>query len=59
MRAAARAYEDGWHRVYDPKIRILKNDELTAACRHARARYERLVRTRKVFDEILAPDTKH
>lgn len=66
MRAAARAYEDGWHKVDNPRSRkpsvveqLRKNDELTAAFKKAHARYERLVSPRKVFDEILAPDTKH
>ncbi|MBR4863066.1 MAG: hypothetical protein IKU07_00705 [Oscillospiraceae bacterium] len=66
MRAAARAYEDGWRRVDNPRSRkpsvveqLHKNDELTSAFKKAHARYERLVSTRKVFDEILAPDTKH
>lgn len=66
MRAAAKAYEDGWHRVDNPRSRkpsvveqLHKNDELTSAFKKAHARYERLVSTRKVFDEILAPDTKH
>ena len=66
MRAAAKAYEDGWHRVDTPRSRkpsvveqLRKNDELTSAFKKAHARYERLVSTRKVFDEILAPDTKH
>lgn len=66
MRATARAYEDGWRKVTNPRSRkpsvveqLHKNDELTAAFKKARARYERLVSVRKVFDETLAPDTKH
>ena len=38
---------------------LRKNKELTAAFKKAHARYERLVSVRKVFNEILAPDTKH
>ena len=66
MRAAARAYEDGWKKVDKPRSRNPKtveqlrlNKELTVRFKQAHARYERLVASRKVFEETLFPDTKH
>lgn len=66
MRAAARAYEDGWRKVDKPRSRNPKtveqlrlNKELTTRFKQAHARYERLVASRKVFEETLFPDTKH
>ena len=66
MKAAALAYENGWRKVDKPRSRkpavveqLQKNRELTADFKKAHARYERLVSVRKVFNETLAPDTKH
>lgn len=66
MRAAAKAYEDGWRKVDKPRSRNPKtveqlriNKELTTRFKQAHARYERLVASRKVFEETLFPDTKH
>ena len=66
VKSAALNYENGWRKVDKPRSRrpevveqLRKNKELTRAFKKAHARYERLVSTRKVFDEILAPDTKH
>ena len=66
MRTAARAYEDGWRKVDKPRSRNPKtveqlhlNKELTVRFKQAHARYERLVASRKVFEETLFPDTKH
>lgn len=66
MRAAARAYENGWKKVDKPRSRNPKtveqlriNKELTARFKQAHAHYERLVASRKVFEETLFPDTKH
>lgn len=66
MRAAAKAYEDGWRKVDKPRSRNPKtveqlrlNKELTVRFKQAHARYERLVASRKVFEETLFPDTKH
>ena len=66
MRTAAKAYEDGWRKVDKPRSRNPKtveqlrlNKELTVRFKQADARYERLVASRKVFEETLFPDTKH
>lgn len=66
MRTAAKAYEDGWRKVDKPRSRNPKtveqlriNKELTTRFKQAHARYERLVASRKVFEETLFPDTKH
>lgn len=66
MRTAAKAYEDGWRKVDKPRSRNPKtveqlrlNKELTVRFKQAHARYERLVASRKVFEETLFPDTKH
>lgn len=66
MRTAAKAYEDGWRKVDKPRSRNPKtveqlrlNKELTVRFKQADARYERLVASRKVFEETLFPDAKH
>ena len=66
MRAAARAYENGWKKEDKPRSRNPKtveqlriNKELTARFKQAHAHYERLAASRKVFEETPFPDTKH
>ena len=65
MRAAARAYEGGWRKVDKPRSRkpdVVKqlkiNEELTTAFKKAKARYERLLKIRTLYDETIG-DTKH
>lgn len=66
MRASAKAYEDGWKKVPNPRSRkpavveqLRRNKELTDNFNRDHARYEKLVAVRKVYMSIFAADTKH